>query len=150
MKKSIFAITLLTAMMSMPMSMKANNMVNAQPEYEMEYDHYHHGHGHGMSEYVDDVVRTIEHTTFQSDKMNVAKRALRMRPMDAYGIRRVAECFTFNSDKKEILKFGINHCVNLYDYYKIVDVLTFSSDKEDVMRQVDNFLDSQSHHFDRY
>lgn len=145
MKKKFFTLAVLGAMIIAPLSANAssniNPMLSAEPGYEMQ-SYEHHGSRGASPEQVEAVIELIKSTSFDDSKMKVAKVCLQLRDMDVSAIRRITECFSFSDKKKEILKYAINHCSNVREYYRLSDVLTFSSDKDDFNKFVNEYLDS--------
>ena len=63
---------------------------------------------------------------------------LKKESFAAHQIKRLAESFSFDSNKLTFLKYAYTYCIDQQNYYECVDVLTFSSDKENLLRYINN------------
>jgi len=78
----------------------------------------------------------IDNRTFESDKIMVAKQALRGKMVSSDQVRRFMDLFTFESTKLEFAKFAYRLTVDPQNYYIVNDGFTFSSS----IRELDEFI----------
>ena len=78
----------------------------------------------------------VRSQTFESDRMNVAKQAVRGKRLTAEQIAELAELFSFESDRVKFLKYAYNECFDKSNYYIVYRVLTFSSSKDELSKYI--------------
>ncbi len=78
----------------------------------------------------------IDNRTFESDKILVAKQALRGKMVSSDQVRRFMDLFTFESTKLDFAKFAFRMTIDPQNYYIVNDGFTFSSS----IRELDEFI----------
>lgn len=84
------------------------------------------------------VVNAMNHSSFESDKLTIAKQALRNNHIDAAGVERIARQFSFESSRLEFAKYAYSKCVDQQNYYRVNSVFDFSSS----VRKLNEFINS--------
>jgi hypothetical protein len=93
------------------------------------------GHFYGMQQnYFQDLIVQIRNTSFESDKLSVAKQALRANGMTAYQIQAIMLEFAYESSRLDFAKFGYGFCVDPQNYYQVNSAFTYSSSIDDLAR----------------
>lgn len=73
------------------------------------------------------VVSSMNRATFGSDKLIIAKQALRNSNIDAAGVERIMRQFSFDDARLEFATFAYGYCVDPENYYRVNNAFTFSS-----------------------
>ena len=81
---------------------------------------------------------TLKKESFDETRLSLAKTMVSNNRMAAHQIKRLAESFSFDSNKLTFLKYAYTYCIDQQNYYECVDVLSFSSDKENLLRYINN------------
>ena len=89
-------------------------------------------------EEVERMYNTLKKESFDETRLSLAKTMVSNNRMAAHQIKRLAESFSFDSNKLTFLKYAYTYCIDQQNYYECVDVLTFSSDKENLLRYINN------------
>lgn len=89
-------------------------------------------------EEVERMYNTLKKESFDETRLSLAKTMVSNNRMAAHQIKRLAESFSFDSNKLSFLKYAYTYCIDQQNYYECVDVLTFSSDKENLLRYINN------------
>ncbi|MBO6051018.1 MAG: DUF4476 domain-containing protein [Bacteroidales bacterium] len=89
-------------------------------------------------EEVEQMYNLLKKESFDDTRLSMAKNMVSHQHLAAHQIKRLAESFTFDSNKLAFLKYAYAYCVDQQNYYVCLEVLTFSSDKENLMRYINN------------
>jgi hypothetical protein len=89
-------------------------------------------------EEVERMYNTLKKESFDETRLSLAKTMVSNNRMAAHQIKRLAESFSFDSNKLTFLKYAYTYCIDQQNYYECVDVLSFSSDKENLLRYINN------------
>ncbi|MBO4654195.1 MAG: DUF4476 domain-containing protein [Bacteroidales bacterium] len=85
-------------------------------------------------EEVERMYNALKSESFDETRLSLAKTMVSHNNMAAHQIKRLAESFTFDSNKLSFLKYAYAYCIDQQNYYECAEVLTFSSDKEKLLR----------------
>ena len=85
-------------------------------------------------EEVEKMYNTLKNESFEDTRLSLAKTMVSSNRMAAHQIKRLAESFSFDSNKLTFLKYAYTYCIDRQNYYECAEVLTFSSDKENLLR----------------
>lgn len=80
----------------------------------------------------------LKNESFDDNRMILAKTMVSHNNLAAHQIKRLAESFTFDSNKLTFLKYAYTYCIDQQNYYECAEVLTFFSDKEKLLRYINN------------
>ena len=87
-----------------------------------------------------DVIRTLEHETFDSDRLKMADMVFNTGGyMTTAQITRVSESFDFDSNRIKFLKKAYENCVDAHNYYLVLKTIDFSSSREKLIEFVLNY-----------
>ena len=102
--------------------------------YGYEYNHreWLYGVPAASPQEVDVVINAIRKMSFDSQKLEMARVCLMLRPMFAEDIARVAKCFNFDSDKLKFLKDAYPNCVDKMNKRFLEESMTFMSGCRDI------------------
>lgn len=89
-------------------------------------------------EEVERMYNTLKKESFDDTRLSLAKTMVSNNRMAAHQIKRLAESFSFDSNKLTFLKYAYTYCIDRQNYYECADVLTFTSDKEKLLRYINN------------
>ena len=109
------------------------------------YNHEVRGRAHDYSprgkwansEQVKAIVRLMNETSFDENKLEVAKVCLMLRDVPVEGIRKMVKTLSFSDNKKDLLKFAYKYCPDHENYYTLCKELSFSSDREELLRYME-------------
>ena len=77
--------------------------------------------------------------SFEDDRMNVAKQALRDACLRVEGVKELAMTFNFEDDRLEFVKYCYDRAYDPQNYFELNSIFTFSDSKEELNR----FLESR-------
>lgn len=89
-------------------------------------------------EEVERMYNTLKKESFDDTRLSLAKTMVSSNRMAAHQIKRLAESFSFDSNKLTFLKYAYTYCIDRQNYYECAEVLTFASDKEKLLRYINN------------
>lgn len=89
-------------------------------------------------EEVERMYNTLKKESFDDTRLSLAKTMVSNNRMAAHQIKRLAESFSFDSNKLTFLKYAYTYCIDQQNYYECAEVLTFASDKEKLLRYINN------------
>ncbi|MCR4964058.1 MAG: DUF4476 domain-containing protein [Bacteroidales bacterium] len=84
-------------------------------------------------------IMAIQAETFESNKLNMAKRLVRRNPLSVNQIDRLCRSLEYDHMKLELAKYAYNSCVDPERYFLLVNVFTFDSNK----RELEIFIQRQ-------
>jgi hypothetical protein len=99
--------------------------------------HYDDGPHYTMVN-VPSVINAMDRSSFESDKLLIAKQALRNNSIYSAGVERIARQLSFESSRLEFAKYAYESCVDPENYYRVNTVFSFSSS----IRKLDEFINS--------
>lgn len=82
------------------------------------------------------VVDLLKRTSFDDQRLEIAKVILALRPMTAKDIASCVKCFTFASGKKSFAMYAFAFCVDKENAETIEKALTYRSDRDEFRRMV--------------
>ena len=88
------------------------------------------------------VTGSMNRASFESDKLIIAKQALRGKNIYAEGVERIMRHFSFESARIEFAQFAYQHCIDPENYYRVNDAFSFSSS----IRKLDEYINSHQGH----
>lgn len=83
-----------------------------------------------------DLIRTIENASFDSDKLIIAKQAARSGRLRSSEVLRIMELMSFDSSKLKFAKYAYEYVVDPANYYIVNKAFTFSSSIDDLDRYI--------------
>lgn len=84
----------------------------------------------------DRVLESIRQRSFDSDRIRVARMAIRGHGATSFQIAEIMRLLSFESSRMEIAKFGFGHVVDPENFHLVNDVFWFSSS----IRELDRFM----------
>ena len=82
----------------------------------------------GMNDYdFNNLVRTIDHLSFESSKLKVAKQAVAFNTLTSRQVAELVGMMTFESSKLELAKIAFKNTVDKQNYFIINDAFSFES-----------------------
>lgn len=93
----------------------------------------------------DMVVKVIKKTSFDDNKLEIAKVCLALRPMSADCIMRIAKLFSFDDSRLKFLEYAYEYCYDKQGYCKMArKYFSFSSNYQELERYVEKY--DKRHH----
>jgi len=86
-------------------------------------------------------IMEIQAETFESNKLNMAKRLVRRNPLSVNQIDRLCRSLEYDHMRLELAKYAYTNCVDPERYFLLVNVFTFDSNK----RELEKFIDSHQY-----
>jgi len=83
-----------------------------------------------------DLIRALEHASFDNTKMSIAKAAVANNRMNVHQIALIMRTFSFDSYRLEIAKFAYESCVDQHNYYNLSNEFTFDSNARALMNSI--------------
>lgn len=80
------------------------------------------------------LLNTLRNTSFDSNKLEIAKQALSWNWVTSAQVRQLMYAFSFESSKLEIAKFAHNSTVDPENYFIVHDAFSFSSSSRELNR----------------
>ena len=102
------------------------------------YDFYDDGSGAyytGIRDF-NYLLRELDNIAFESDKLRIAKQAVRTNGVTARQVLRIINQFSFESTKLKFAKFAYRYCTDKHDYFIVNRGFSFSSS----IRQLDHYI----------
>jgi len=87
---------------------------------------------------VPSVINAMNRSSFENDKLLIAKQALRNNRIYSAGVERIARQFSFESSRLEFAKYAYQSCIDPENYYRVNNVFAFSSS----INKLDDFINS--------
>lgn len=81
-------------------------------------------------------LKAVRDANFDSDRTKLIETSLITSNFTSNQCKRLAELYTFDSDKKKMIKMIFPRVIDKQNFFEVVEVLTFMSDKE----EVNNFI----------
>ena len=78
--------------------------------------------------------RTLQQERFTASRMTVAKTAISNNYFKTAQVRQLAQLFSFEDDKMQVVKLAYAKTVDRSNYYQLSDLFSFSSNKEALSR----------------
>ncbi len=110
----------------------------------MSYHNNHHHNGYDDGPYYNDrqvdipsLVSAMRQASFESNKLTIAKQALRNNNIYAAGVERIMRQFSFEDSRIEFAKYAYSHCIDPQNYYRVNNAFTFSSSIEELSEFID-------------
>lgn len=79
---------------------------------------------------------TIQNTSFENDKYNIAISLFKFNCMTSDQIILVINQLTYDATKVKFAKYAYDYCVDPQNYFKVVNTFTFSSSKNELMEYI--------------
>ncbi len=83
-----------------------------------------------------DFLYTLKNQSFDSDKLSIARQALRNNYFDTYQIREVMSLMDFEKNRVDFAKDAYASCVDKQNYFRVNDAFQFSSS----IRELDDYI----------
>jgi hypothetical protein len=83
-----------------------------------------------------DFMYTLKNQNFDSDKLSIARQALRNNFFDTYQIREVMSTMDFEKNRVEFAKDAYSNCVDKQNYFRVNDAFEFSSS----IRELEDYI----------
>lgn len=80
--------------------------------------------------------KTLQQEKFTSNRMTVAKTAISSNYFKTDQVRQMAQLFSFEDDKMQVVKQAYAKTVDRNNYYQLSDLFSFSSNKEELSRYI--------------
>ena len=84
------------------------------------------------------IEQLIQNQSFEESKLTIAKQAISNELMTAEQLKSIAQLFTFEDSKLELLKFAYDYCFDPENYYYVNGAFTFSSSIEELNEYITN------------
>ena len=130
-------ITFLLALCSMTASAQNRSIYqdNSRDNTPMISTDVRRGHNEMMlppasKEEVKMVVDIIRNTSFDSERLKIAKVCVVLRPMFAEDIAAIARCFSFDDNRLKFLKYAYPYCVDKENTLLLGRVFSFKSNED--------------------
>lgn len=112
--------------------------------WEGDYD-YEPGYETAMTDADFELLKkTLQQERFTSSRMTAAKAAISSNYFKTAQVRQMAQLFSFEDDKMQLVKQAYAKTVDRSNYYQLSDLFSFSSNKEDLSR----FIRENSNRFE--
>lgn len=89
---------------------------------------------------VNDIINQLKSTSFDSDRLPLARTLLSSMLFTSEQIARIAQSLDFSNSQVEFLKYAYRFCCDPRNYGRALEVLTFSSDR----KKVSDYIASQN------
>lgn len=152
MKKLIIA---LFAMVAISASAQNNNGWHSDKHHDDTYGVVNAGHkGHddrimiapASKEEAEMVIKLVKKTSFDDNKLEVAKVCLALRPMFASDIEAIARCFSFDDGKLNFLKYAYPYCVDRENAVNFGRVFSFKSNSDKLYEFIQKYNKKHNSH----
>lgn len=100
--------------------------------------HHHNGCNHNngargnYNNQYEDLIYQLRNTSFESDKLIVAKQAVRGQGYSSNQIADIMMEFSYESNRLEFAKFSYGFCIDQHNYYKVNSAFQYSSSIEEL------------------
>ncbi len=88
---------------------------------------HNNGVRNGYNNQYEDLIYQLRNTSFESDKLIVAKQAVRGQGYNADQIAGIMMEFSYESSRLEFAKFSYGFCVDPHNYYQVNSAFQYSS-----------------------
>ncbi len=97
-------------------------------------NHYNNGNRHGSYSHFDELIYQLRDASFESDKLIIAKQAVRGNAYSADQIGNIMMEFGYESSRLEFAKFAYGFCLDPENYYQVNSAFQFSSSIDELDR----------------
>lgn len=105
--------------------------MSSRHTYRQRNSHTYYDNGPRYSQVnVPSVIDAMNRSSFESDKLIIAKQALHNNEIYAAGVERIIRQFSFESSRLEFAKYAYSHCIDPENYYRVNSAFAFSSSIE--------------------
>lgn len=152
MKKLIIA---LVAMVAISASAQNNNSWRSNNHHDDAYGVVNGGHrGHddrvmvapASKDEAEMVIKLVKKTSFDDNKLEVAKVCLALRPMFASDIEAIARCFSFDDGRLQFLKYAYPYCVDKENAINFGRVFSFKSNSDKLYEFIQKYNKKHNSH----
>ncbi|MCD8166694.1 MAG: DUF4476 domain-containing protein [Bacteroides sp.] len=114
-------------------------------QYNKEKQKYSRPHGQGQRESQDFPVFLfrLKETSFTSEKMKLLDTVLPHRRFTSLECKEIANTFSFDREKKEVLKKLYPHVSDPQHYSHALEALTFSIDRKEIQNYIEEYKESR-------
>lgn len=85
---------------------------------------------------VQDLVARLNKTTFEGDKLQLAKSFVKGKHVTTSQAVQIANTLRFQSKRLDFLLYAFDYCTDRENYYTAADVLTFNSNKQKLLKRI--------------
>lgn len=82
------------------------------------------------------VKQTLQKTSFESSKLNIAKQILDNNSISTSQVKEIMSLFTMQSDKLEYAKYAYSKTRDKNNYFTVINGLTMQSDRDELMEYI--------------
>ena len=152
MKKLFIA---LFAMVAISASAQNNNGWHSDNHHDDTYgvvNTKHRGHDDHLmiapasKEEAEMVIKLIKKTSFDDNRLEIAKVCLTLRPMFASDIEAMARCFSFDEGRLQFLKYAYPLCVDKENAVNFGRTFTFKSNSEKLYEFIQKYNKKHNSH----
>lgn len=111
---------------------------------EMPHRDYVYNGYMASCEQVDKVVRLISRSSFDDNKLEIAKVCVSLCPFSVSDLARIARLFSFDENRLEFLKYAYQYCPESEHYYVLRESFTFRSNADKLSRFI---VESRGKHY---
>lgn len=83
--------------------------------------------------------QSISNESFDNTRMNIAKSVINTNYFTSAQIKELLPLFSFEGNKLEIAKYAYKNTLDKNNYFSVADCFTFSSNKDELMRYIQNY-----------
>ncbi|SHI43132.1 protein of unknown function [Hymenobacter daecheongensis DSM 21074] len=85
---------------------------------------------------VDQLAETLKRTSFDSNRLSIAKQALEQSYIQANDLKLLLASFDFETSRVELAKYAYPHVADRQNFYRLYDAFDFQSSVQEVQRAV--------------
>ncbi len=83
--------------------------------------------------------QSISNESFDNTRMNIAKSVINTNYFTSAQIKELLPLFSFEGNKLEMAKYAYKNTLDKNNYFSVADCFTFSSNKDELMRYIQNY-----------
>jgi len=83
-----------------------------------------------------DLLDRLKKTTFESDKLQLAKSFVKGKHVTTEQAIMIAQTLRFESKRLEYLLYAYEYCIDRENYYTAADILSFNSNKQKLLKRI--------------
>lgn len=86
-----------------------------------------------------DFKQSLSNESFDNTRMNIAKSVINSNYFTTAQVKELLPLFSFEGNKLEIAKYAYKNTLDKSNYFSVADCFTFSSNKDELMRYIQNY-----------
>jgi len=121
---------------NMPVIVRVEPIVHANNAMQNSYhnNHFHNSHNNRnfTKQDLKQLILSMKHISFDSDKLKIAKRAIKNKDIKSLDVGQILNTFHFESNKLKFAKHAYRYTLDKQNYFLVIDALQFQNSRREL------------------